>query len=55
MYEVVLYSKKWRNPIDFFYFPKTAEGLRLARAKRAELMARFLDNDVELHFVTNVT
>jgi hypothetical protein len=27
----------------------TAEGLRQARAKRSELMARYLDNDVELH------
>ena len=49
MYEVVLYSKKWRNPIRFFYYPRTAEGLRKAREKRSELMAQYLDNDVELH------
>lgn len=48
-YEVVLYSRKWRIPRDYYYYPKTAEGLRLARAKRSELMARYLDNDVELH------
>lgn len=47
-YEVILYSKKWRNPIGFFFFPKTEEGLRKAKEKRSELMARYLDNDVEL-------
>ena len=47
-YEVILYSKKWRLPIDYFYFPLTAEGLRMAKEKRSELMARYLDNNVEL-------
>lgn len=48
MYEVILYSRKWRRPISFYYYPKTAEGLRLAREKRSELMAKYLDNYVEL-------
>lgn len=48
MYEVVLYSRKWRLPVDYFYFPLTAEGLRMAKEKRSELMARYLDNNVEL-------
>lgn len=47
-YEVVLFSKKWRNPVSYYYFPLTAEGLRKAKEKRSELMARYLDNDVEL-------
>jgi len=42
-------SKKWRLPVDSFYFPRTPEGLSKARAKRSELMAKYLDNEVELH------
>lgn len=48
MYAVVRLSRKWRLPVEWFYFPMTAEGLRRAKAKRPELMARYLDNDVEL-------
>lgn len=48
MYEVVLYTRKWRNPCGYWYFPGTAEGLRRAKEKRSELLAKFLDNDVEL-------
>ena len=48
-YMVILYSRKWRLPRDFYYFPKTEDGLRMAKAKRSELMAKYLDNDVELH------
>lgn len=47
-YEVVLYSRKWRIPREYWYFPLTAEGLRKAKEKRSELLAKFLDNDVEL-------
>ena len=53
MYEVVLYSRKWRLPTGYWYYPKTADGLRRAREKRSELMAKFLDNDVELHETTD--
>ena len=48
MYAVVRLSWKWRLPVEWFYFPRTVEGLRMAKAKRSELMARYLDNDVEL-------
>ena len=51
MYEVVRISRKWRLPVEYFYFPRTAEGLRRAKEKRSELLARYLDNDVELHLV----
>ena len=47
-YVVTLYTKKWRMIQDVFYFPLTADGLRRAKEKRSELMARYLDNDVEL-------
>lgn len=47
-YVVTLYTKKWRMIQDVFYFPSTADGLRRAKEKRSELMARYLDNDVEL-------
>lgn len=49
MYEVVLYSRKWRLPVDSWFYPKTEEGLRLAREKRSEIMAKYLENDVEIH------
>lgn len=48
-YEVVLYSRRWRIPREYWYFPPTAEGLMKAKEKRSELLAKFLDNDVELH------
>lgn len=48
MYAVVRFSRKWRLPVEWFYFPRTAEGLGRAKEKRSELMARYLDNDVEL-------
>lgn len=51
MYAVVRLSRKWRLPVEYFYFPKTDEGLRRAKEKRSELLARYLDNDVELHLV----
>lgn len=50
-YEVVLYSRGWRIPRDYWYFPGTAEGLRKAKEKRSELLAKYLDNDVELRRV----
>ena len=49
MYEVVLLSKKWGTIIDSWKYRKTPEGLEKAREKRSELLAKFLDNDVELH------
>ena len=51
MYAVVRLSRKWRLPVEYFYFPRTDEGLRRAKEKRSELMARYLDNDVELTMV----
>lgn len=50
-YEVVLYSRGWRIPRDYWYFPGTAEGLMKAKEKRSELLAKYLDNDVELRRV----
>ena len=50
-YEVVLYSRGWRIPRDYWYFPGTDEGLRRAKEKRSELLAKYLDNDVELRRV----
>lgn len=50
-YEVVLYSRKWRIPREYWYFPLTAEGLTKAKEKRSELLAKYLDNDVELRRV----
>lgn len=49
MYEVIIYSRKWKLTFDSWFYPKTEEGLRLAREKRSELMAKYLDNDVEIH------
>ena len=53
MYAVVRLSRKWRLPVEYFYYPRTEEGLRRARAKRSELLARYLDNDVELHVMND--
>ena len=50
-YEVVLYSRKWRIPREYWYFPLTADGLMKAKEKRSELLAKYLDNDVELRCV----
>lgn len=47
-YMVSLLSRKWGLTIDRWYFPYDQDGLAKARAKRSELMARYLDNDVEL-------
>ncbi len=51
MYAVVRLSRKWRLPVEYFYFPRTDEGLRRAKEKQSELLARYLDNDVELRLV----
>lgn len=51
MYAVVRLSRKWRLPVEYFYFPRTAEGLRRANAKRSELLARYLNNDVEMYLM----
>ena len=53
MYEVVLLSRKWRLPVEYYYFPGTVEGLRRAKEKWAELIARHLDHEVELNKVDN--
>ena len=47
-YVVTLYTRKWRMIQAVFYFPSTADGLKKAREKRAELMAKYLDNDITL-------
>jgi len=53
MYEVVLLYRKWRLPVEYYYFPDTVEGLRRAKEKWAELIARHLDHEVELNKVDN--
>lgn len=50
-YQVVLLSMKWRLPVEFYYFPYSADGLRRATEKQSELMARYLGNKVELNVI----
>ena len=50
-YQVVRLSRKWRLPVEYFYFPYTAKGLKDATSKHSELLARYLCNEVELNVV----
>ena len=45
---VELHSKKYNLPLQRFYFNNDASGAEKARKKRAELMAKYLDNEVEI-------
>ncbi len=46
---VVLLSKKYELPLQRFYFNNDEGGAEKARDKRAELMAKYLDNKVEIY------
>lgn len=53
MYVVTLFTRKWRLPKERWYFPNSEDGLRRAREKCAEIMARYLDNEVKLESYAN--
>ena len=50
-YQVVLLSRKWRLPVEYYYYPYTDEGLSKAKQKQSELLARYIGNEVELNVI----